>query len=263
MTNINQEVVNSENEGFQIFSACIARLISTYSGLKLQAIINTQIDAINCLEWGNKIYKEDYFIDIKSVYLILTRLIKKPDFMIGHFYYNSIKSLIIDFTSTLEYFLKDNMRLNMKRNYALLKKGLYDSKISIKPIDIVEFDDIELIRLKYIIEISNIICTGELWSNKFKKYVKFLSLPNNLFDQDINKKIDAIWKIRNDIAHANADKLSLNLGETTYVYNSYTNVAQYTDFALLFIKLVDDTITFLTEVDKLSLKNGKLQMQSY
>lgn len=31
-----------------MFSACIARLITTYSGLKLQAIINAQIDANNC-----------------------------------------------------------------------------------------------------------------------------------------------------------------------------------------------------------------------
>lgn len=34
-----------------MFSACIAKLITTYSGLKLQEIINVQIDANNCLEW--------------------------------------------------------------------------------------------------------------------------------------------------------------------------------------------------------------------
>ena len=44
-----------------MISACIARLISTFSGLKLQALINAQIDAKNCLEWGEKISKEEYF----------------------------------------------------------------------------------------------------------------------------------------------------------------------------------------------------------
>ena len=53
------------------------------------------------------------------------------------------------------------------------------------------------------------MCSGEMWSGKFKKYVKFLSLPNNLLGETINKKIDSIWKMRNDIAHANINILYL------------------------------------------------------
>lgn len=37
-----------------MLSASYARLGSELSGLKLQAIISGQIDANNCLEWGEK-----------------------------------------------------------------------------------------------------------------------------------------------------------------------------------------------------------------
>ena len=57
-----------------MFSACIARLISTFSGLKLQALINAQIDANNCLEWGEKISREEYFNEIGTTLGIEVKL---------------------------------------------------------------------------------------------------------------------------------------------------------------------------------------------
>ena len=213
-----------------MLSASYARLGSELSGLKLQAIISGQIDANNCLEWGEKISKADYFDEIKSVYPIHDRLIKEPNFMLSKLYYNSLKSLIISFSATLEFFLKDSMQLNMMRNYSLLKKGLIESKQVIDPKDIVDIDDIELVRLKYIKNISNNMCSGEMWSGKFKKYVKFLSLPNNLLGETINKKIDSIWKMRNDIAHANINILSINYNGTIHKFGADINAEQYTEF---------------------------------
>lgn len=237
-----------------MFSACIARLIATYSGLKLQAIINAQIDENNCLEWGNKISKEKYFKKIKSIHPIHNRLIEEPAFMVGELHYNSIKSLVINFSSTLEFYLKDSIRLNMMRNYSLLKKALIESKQIIDPKDIVEINDIDQIRLKYIYNISEHICSGELWKNKFKKYIKLLSLPNDLYEDAINNKIDSIWKMRNDIAHANSNGLLLVYRQNTYKYDSNISTEEYTQFALLFIELVDEVIDFLSKVDRLSLK---------
>lgn len=240
-----------------MLSACLARLGTACSGLKLQAIINAQIDENNCREWGNRISKADYFAEIKSVHPIHNRLIEEPQFMVSELYYNAIKSLVINFSASLEFFLKDSMRLNMMRNYSLLKKGLIESKQSVNPIDIVEINDIEQVRLKYINNISNIMSSGELWSNKIKKYIKFMDLPNNLYAEVINKEIDSIWKMRNDIAHANTRILSLNYGEVTHKYGTGISVDEYTQFALLFTKLVDDTMTFLSKVDKLSLAKWK------
>lgn len=236
-----------------MLSACLARLRTACSGLKLQAIINAQIDENNCREWGNRISKADYFVEIKSVHPIHNRLIEEPQFMVGELYYNAIKSLIINFSTILEFFLKDSMKLNMMRNYSLLKKGLIESKQSINPIDIVEINDIEQVRLKYINNISNIMSSGELWSNKIKRYIKFIGLPNDLYAEVINKEIDSIWKMRNDIAHANTRILSLNYSEVLYKYGPDISVDEYTQFALFFIKLVDDTMTFLSKVDKMSL----------
>lgn len=237
-----------------MFSACIARLISTYSGLKLQAIINAPIDANNCLEWGNKISKEKFFSQIVSVHPIYNRLIEDPSFMVGEMQFNSIKILVVNFSSTLEYFLKDSLRLNMMRNYSLLKKGLKETNISIDPIDIIEIDDIKKIRLKYINEISNVVCSGELWSKKFRKYIKFLGLPNGIYGESINKKIDAIWRMRNDIAHANTCILSLDYEGVIYKYSSEISADEYTQFTILFIELIDEVIKFLTRIDKLSLE---------
>lgn len=236
-----------------MLSACFARLETACSGLKLQAIINAQIDESNCREWGNRISKANYFAKIKSIHPINNRLIEEPQFMVSELHYNAIKSLIINFSAILEFFLKDSMRLNMMRNYSLLKKGLIESKQSINPIDIVEINDIEQVRLKYINSVSNIMSSGELWSNKIKKYIKFMCLPSDLYAEIINKEIDSIWKTRNDIAHANTRILSLNYDEVLYKYGPDVSVDEYTQFALLFIKLVDDTMIFLSKVDKLSL----------
>lgn len=240
-----------------MYSACKARLDSELSGLKLQAIINGQIDASNCLEWGNKISKTDYFEEINSIHSIYDRLITDPDFMVSELYYSSLKSLIINFSATLEFFLKDSMRLHMMRNYSLLKKGLIESKQVIDPKDIVDIDDIESVRFKYIKYISNGVCSGDMWSGKLKKYVKFLDLPNDLLTREENEKIDNIWKMRNDIAHLNNKVLSINYDGAVHQYGANINVEQYTEFALFFVKLLDETMTFLGEVDELSIEKWK------
>lgn len=237
-----------------MFSACIARLISNYSWLKLQAIIYSQIDSNNCLEWGKTISEEDFYEEITSVHSIHERLIKDPEFATGELYYSFIKSLIINFSSNLEFFLKDSLKLNMMRNYSLFKKILADTKTVVNPIDIVEVEDIDELREKYIIQLSEHICSGELWKAKFKKYTSFLDLSKNLVNEEINSRIDSIWQVRNDVAHANTRDLRLNYDKDTYIFNERMSAEEYKKFALLFVSLVDDVIAFLSKVDKLSLE---------
>lgn len=131
---------------------------------------------------------------------------------------------------------------------------MIETKQLIDPKDIIEINDIEQIRLKYIYNISEHVCSGELWKNKFKKYIKLLSLPNDLCEDAINNKIDSIWKVRNDIAHVNSHGLLLIYSENAYKYDSNISEKEYTQFALLFIELVDEVIAFLSKVDKLSLQ---------
>jgi len=236
-------------------SACTARLISTFSGLKLYAVLNGQIDEQHCLEWGNKISKAHYFKDIQSIYPIHQRLLNEPAFIVGDIYYNSIKILVVNFTSTIEFFLKDTMRLYMMCNFSLFRKGLNDAKISIAPNDIIDYDDVNELRLKYIKNIANIMSTGELWSNKLRKYISFLNLPKDLGKNAVvNLKIDSIWKMRNDIAHQNIKKLFLYIDKDEFIYDSNMSHENYIQFILFFINLIDDTIKFLTELDKDSLE---------
>lgn len=237
-----------------MISASIARLNTTFSGLKLQAIINAQIDANVCLQWGNKISEEQYFNKIYSVHPIHERLIEEPNFIVSELYYSSIKSLIINFSSTLEFYLKDSMKLNMMRNYSLLKKVLVETKCAIDPIDIVEIDDIEQLRLKYICEISDHMSSGELWKAKFKKYINLLALPKHLGEDETNNLIDSFWRARNDIAHANTRGVKLTYGKNIYEYDSKVSIEEYTQFALLFVELLDNVIAFLSKVDKLALE---------
>lgn len=236
-----------------MFSACVTRLATTCSGLKLQAIITAQIDADNCLYWGNKISEKKYYDDIRSVHPIHSRLLREPEFMVGELYYSSIKNLAINLTSSLEYYLKDNMRLNMMRNYSLLKKIMLETKTVIDPKDIIDIDEIELLREKYIYEISEHVCSGELWKTKFKKYINLLDLPKSLVTEEINNRLDSFWQLRNDIAHGNTRGLTLKYDGNTYHYHPSIQEDEYTQFALLFIALVDEVVDFISKVDKTSL----------
>ena len=247
------------DRGGSMFSTCYARLISVFSGLKLQAVISSKIDKDDCLKWGEEVSNADYFKDMISVHLIHERMIDESEFILGDLYCSIIKSLTISFVSRLELFLKDSMRLCMMRNYSLLKKGLYEYKITIEPLDIVEYNDIDKMRLKYINIISNKVSSGELWSEKFKKYVKFLSLSNNLQGEDINHRIDSIWKMRNDISHANSNIMTFEHDGNTYRYNTNINSDEYVKFALIFIELVDECEVFFKKVDGLSLEKWKVK----
>lgn len=241
-----------------MFSACYARLISAFSGYKLQAIISSKIDKTDCLKWAKEITKDDYFNDIISVHPIHRRLLEEPEFMVGELYYGEIKNLTVSFVSRLEFFLRDSMQLNMMRNYSLFKKALVESGIVVDSLDIVKFDDIETIRLKYIKYISNKMCSGELWSEKLKKYIKVLSLSKDLNGEAVNKKVDSIWKMRNDISHANTNTISFEYNGSVYKYDSNIKVDEYIKFALIFIELVDECAKFLEKVDRLSLEKWKV-----
>lgn len=93
-----------------------------------------------------------------------------------------------------------------------------------------------------------------MWKAKFKKYITALALSKHLWEDEINNLIDSFWRARNDIAHANTHGVRLTYGKNIYEYDTKVSVEEYTQFALLFIELVDKVITFLSKVDKLALE---------
>ena len=236
-----------------MISACYARVASSFSWLKLQAIINAQIDTENCKEWGLKISKTDYYDDLKTIHSIHNRMINESDVMLSELQYSALRGVIISFTALLEQYLKDSIKLNMMRNSSLLLKGLHDSKTIIEPNDLLQYDDVDSIKMKYINNISVSVCSGELWKEKIRKYVKFMSLNKELSQRMINNKIESVWKVRNDITHANTNVLTLEYEEMREQYSSSISAEEYIRFSLFFVELVDETIDFLSTIDKLSL----------
>jgi hypothetical protein len=237
-----------------MISACYARLASSFSVIRLQLVLNSQINAKDCLKWGKNINTSQLVKDIESVKPILERLSNEPDFMVREIYLNTLKISILNFTSYIEFFLKDSLALCMKRNYSLLNKGLSDEGVSITPKDITEFQDIIQIREKYIYLISDYKCKGELWSNKFKCFINFLSLPKSLLSNEINIKMDSFWRLRNDIVHGNSKVYNLKIKKEEFIYSSDMSNNEYIQFIKMFIDLMDSTLIFFQKVDSMYLE---------
>lgn len=237
-----------------MFSANSARLLSNFSGLKLRVVLNSQINEKNLLEWGQNIAESKLYNNIESVHPILNRLKSEPVFLVGEIYLDSIKNAVINFTAYIEAYLKGCLNLYMKRNYSLLRKGLAEEKKSIEANDILDFNDVKKIREKYIHIISDYKSLGELWSKKFKRYSKFIDLPKGFESNQIHKRIDAFWKLRNDISHSNNVSLYLDIDGDKYKYSSHMKQEEFIKFMDLFISLVDDVCSFLCSVDEKALE---------
>ncbi|OTW93888.1 hypothetical protein BK702_03730 [Bacillus thuringiensis serovar cameroun] len=237
-----------------LFSANSALLISNFSSLKLRVVLNSQINEKNLLAWGYNISESDLYNDIESVHPIIERLMSEPNFLVGEMYLDSIKNAIINFTANIEAYLKNSLSLYMKRNYSLIRKGLAEEKISIEAKDVFDFDDIKEIREKYIYIISDYKSLGELWSKKFKKYSKFIGIPKEFSSNKIHSRIDAFWKLRNDISHNNRRGLCLEVDGDKFQYSRHMEQEEYMKFIELFIRLVDDVRNFLLEVEEKALE---------
>lgn len=237
-----------------MITANMAWVLSNFSGLKLQAIVFAQVNSADCLEWNNRIAQKEYCDKLESISPIRSRLSSEPDFLLSELLYGEISELTVCFSSLLESYLKTSLRLLMKRSDSLLRKGLKESDQKINPIDIADMSDMDMLRDKYIGFISDSICSGEMWNGKLKKYIRFLDLDMNFLNEGVNSRINSIWKMRNDISHSNSYSLSLNCDNTEYTYNHNVSVQEYTQFALYFVNLVDETSSFLSTLDEVSFQ---------
>ena len=175
--------------------------------------------------------------NIPTVKPILERLTLEPQFMVGMIQHNAIITGVIKFTSSLEYFLNDLVSLCMVRNDSLLKKGL--KEIQINPFDIVDMDDLNKIKKKYIGIIAQDKCRGELWSKKLKRVCSFLEVSDKYYADSINKAVDSIWVMRNTIAHDNSNRLVFVKDDVRYEHLEVSKEDEYIRFVEPLISVMD------------------------
>lgn len=186
-----------------MFFAAYARLLSSFSITKLELLLHSQGTNDDFQKWALKL-KEivSSHADIhQEMQGIIDGGISKKGFLLQEIRLNAISSCILNYTSSTEYFLVDliQWKLNDKR---ILKRALDLKEVVIKKFDIADFETIEELREKYILQLSGQFSEGELWTKKISNASKLFDIP---FDknQQIFKSIDSIWEQRNKFAHQN------------------------------------------------------------
>lgn len=241
-----------------MFSACYARLVTNFSGNRLQLLTSYQINKDTCFELGDRLKKDKKLLaNIPTVKPILDRLTVESQFMVGMVQHNSIITGVIKLTSSLEYFLNDLVSLCMIRNNSLLKKGLKD--IQINSFDIVDMDDLNKIREKYIEIIAQDKCKGELWSRKLKRVCSFLEVSEKYYADSLNKAIDSIWMMRNVIAHGNSNRLVFTKDDVMYEHLEVSREDEYIRFIEPFISVMDKLEKMMEKLDAEALKKWPAQ----
>ena len=241
-----------------MFSACYARLVTNFSGNRLQLLTSYQINKDTCFELGDRLKKDKKLLaNIPTVKPILDRLTVESQFMVGMVQHNSIITGVIKLTSSLEYFLNDLVSLCMIRNNSLLKKGLKD--IQINSFDIVDMDDLNKIREKYIEIIAQDKCKGELWSRKLKRVCSFLEVSEKYYADSLNKAIDSIWMMRNVISHGNSNRLVFTKDDVMYEHLEVSREDEYIRFIEPFISVMDKLEKMMEKLDAEALKKWPAQ----
>jgi hypothetical protein len=223
-------------EEWRIQAILISHITTNSFEQMIQEIINKDI--------ANGTINVDY--DLRD----MPKAIREPAIACSQFYTSYTNYLISRFTAIIELFLKDTVKEQLKLNQNLTEK-LLSSNIKIMPLKkyLKHFDTDEYMTMLNIG--AGEYTKGEKWSKKFKNCCAFLEIDSQCQNQDINKKLDSLFDIRNDILHLNRHqtedkipKIKTTNGleydrETPLDNNQYMEIIEY------LIQLRYDTIIML------------------
>lgn len=227
-----------------MFSACRLRLFATFSRMRLELLLYSQADNADFNTWALKL--KNVLPSYPSIYQDMKGIIEgkfdNDHFLSSEIRISALSNSIINYTSACEYYLSDFIRL-MLTNNKLFKRGLDLINISINKFDIIEFNDIEDLRNKYMNQLSAEYSKGELWAKKF-------SNAHRLFDIQFNKNdliiqsIDSIWAHRNKLAHLNKRfhfpiKLK-DLSGADFELSDLSSKEKYFDFCIKLVEIMKD-----------------------
>lgn len=187
-----------------MFSACQLRFLTAFSGIRFGLLLHSQSINSDFSTWTEKLkhsLKKKGPI-YKEVAPIIERGINEDDWLVQEMRLMALSNAILNFTSASEFYLSDLIRLKLSKIPNLLKRALDLKNININKMDIINFDDIEKLRNKYIEQLSYEFCGGELWTKKFMAASKLFDIPQDK-NTSLLISVDSIWKERNKFAHSN------------------------------------------------------------
>ncbi|MDX2008310.1 MAG: hypothetical protein SFU83_23950 [Meiothermus sp.] len=218
--------------------------------------MSSEFTEANCKEWGLNVSDalQSHQV-LEKVAPILGRLEKEPEFALEYLRWSFVSQGIIAFTSGVEFFLQDIVKLCLIRNSNLRRKGFAD--LSISALDLEEMPTLDEVKLKYIEILANQHTSGKLFSHKYKKSKQFLGIRDTNIDESLCASLDSIWEVRNQIAHENQAamaELKIKLGNGLIKYSGSLNKSQYQQFTIHMCTVFDDAVVHLEELDKRSLE---------
>jgi|GEM_PF-4400834 len=183
--------------------AAYARLLTSFSITRFELLLHCQATNTEFCTWAYKLKgqlsnnPETY----GAMEGIIERGINEDAFLLPEILLNAVSSCILNYTSSSEFFLVDLIRWKLQ-DKRILKRALDLKETVIRKFDIVEIDNIDNLRNKYILQLSGQFSEGELWSKKYQNASKLFDVP---FDKSLQviKSVDSIWEQRNKFAHLN------------------------------------------------------------
>ena len=242
-----------------MFSACQARLLSTFSGIKLELLLHSQMSNENILSWTSRLKTSlEPYKEIQSeLFPIIERTLTEEAWVVPEIRMSALSNAVLNYTSATEYYLSDLMQLKLVRFPGLFKRALDLRDISINRMDIVNFTTIEDIKKKYIDQISYDSIRGELWTKKFAGASKIFDVPINR-TSPLLRSIDSIWELRNQVAHLNRRDLLpvrlIDLADAELIISDLSDDAAYLKFCIILLEIMGEGVTAIKVWEKSSAK---------
>lgn len=232
-----------------------AMLMRHYSITRLLLLLSSEITEGDCSKWATTLKELDHSFDSSpEVINHLDGVISNPSLTVRRLRHMLIKSGIINMTASLEFFLSNIVSFRMRRNPSYFKKAIEMNAPKIKPNDLVDYTDIDQLREKYIDEIAQGICQGELWSNKIERVCKFLNVKSQ---NPIYKTIDSIWKMRNSIAHDKIPTLMFTSDGKTFVHTDTSTKDEHIEFVINLLAAFEKLVALLIDMDRDTMRMVK------
>jgi len=237
-----------------MISACSARIISNFSGIRLLTILSNEITGEECVSWAKKsLGNPDFLVFKEHLEPITNTLDDRIDFAEQLIKCNILNSVILSITSSVEFYLHDIVTLCLRRNSSLRKQAFANYTISGKELE--EFISLNEIKRKHFDIIATSQTSGSLFSEKIKKTKTFLGLKNHPLDNQLLKSLESIWELRNKLAHSNHNFIKefsfWHKNSEIKLSKDYSR-AEYQNFITSLCLVLEDLLAWIVSFDKVA-----------